>query len=855
MESFEEVEQNFRLLQSECSTRTQHDVSAQQGFNMKELMDKIRSYGNLIMKNNPNSGEIPKFYADMFDKLQEVSANKLLVHRKQIVELCDNAMTETCLTYLHNIGTIIYQKSSQMICSHPNVLIRLLSCFICQSESHKNALFGTNYNKKRMNSSIVKKEDLEEELKGYIQHISAKQASPLLSVESVGTILSMLESFGLFYRLSPEVEQLYKCEGYIFPSLRDKGTFKLIDFGALIRYAAASSQEIQKTLQDSNVDVNALLYQNQFGGFDDTIENSEGITFKPQLTIACRIQFRDQRVISPHFFFQFQIQTKEAHDIRSQLYANGFRINDKYGNHAVILHDPKSRAALIVIQGFTPLSLLLEIKKELWSLYDRFYLHTFPVVRMKPVSPDSNNNNATPTPEPEANAVQANLVLEIQKAKEEEQIEAIQQMLDFDDMSPFLCIYVCPACIIRLSPGEIDYLHPEFVDCHSFHYDLVNQILFQTPSTVGANANNPTQALTETRVCTQNHRIKVYQLVWGYFDAEFVMNAFGPLMHSHHIMNRPYNPYHASHVSAPTLYQPWEVNSALSLFDHLIQKHYSVWYQHMKAAVLAQPLQVSFPVDSSNSLVLGQPGPAFTRVPIHSVGLLADEYEEVQKWFRLGLQNTHSHYIHDRIVRNWRPIGFELVGAERIINPTLFLNFQKKFHELKNIGRNGEELKMFRFFHATNSEKNINAICENGLLPYGHKNNPCENHHTDGGFFGDTRKGIYLSRYSEYTFHYANGGKPLRTNKTVKVLMCLTLPGKSNHILAKSPKLDPTPGYDSHVSPQKIEVFLFDPSQCCPMYVLEIKAVPATFTADEGLTNPHIQYVDSEDENANDQAT
>jgi len=203
----------------------------------------------------------------------------------------------------------------------------------------------------------------------------------------------------------------------------------------------------------------------------------------------------------------------------------------------------------------------------------------------------------------------------------------------------------------------------------------------------------------------------------------------------------------------------------------------------------------------------------------------AKEFDEVEMQFRADFQNHHEYYVAQRVKNNKLPITFVLMNAWKVVNPELENKFAYFYEKLKTLGRNAEELKVRRAYHGTRAS-NVEPICKNGLLKIGNPKNPSQA--TDPGWFGDPRKGVYVSRHVEYTTKYSNSLAHLEPNDRVKIIMFKTLPGKSFHVEQVTKGMSPTPGYDSHSSPSFLEWFLFDEAQSCPVYVLEVQALENT---------------------------
>eukprot|EP00669_Euglena_mutabilis_P004881 TRINITY_DN16250_c0_g1_i1.p2 TRINITY_DN16250_c0_g1~~TRINITY_DN16250_c0_g1_i1.p2 ORF type:complete len:126 (-),score=63.47 TRINITY_DN16250_c0_g1_i1:220-597(-) len=125
-------------------------------------------------------------------------------------------------------------------------------------------------------------------------------------------------------------------------------------------------------------------------------------------------------------------------------------------------------------------------------------------------------------------------------------------------------------------------------------------------------------------------------------------------------------------------------------------------------------------------------------------------------------------------------------------------------------------------------------MCRYSLLRFKHPLNPCKTQ-VDDGYFGSNRKGVYVSRYADYTFKYANRQVPLEPKEQCKILQFRTLPGRSKHIPKMCGPIDPTDGFDSHSSPSFLEWFLFNEDQLLPEYILTVEAKEDTRTAADDM--------------------
>jgi hypothetical protein len=201
---------------------------------------------------------------------------------------------------------------------------------------------------------------------------------------------------------------------------------------------------------------------------------------------------------------------------------------------------------------------------------------------------------------------------------------------------------------------------------------------------------------------------------------------------------------------------------------------------------------------------------------------------ELEERFNAHLQGRNEDYVEKRIKEGKKPIRFVLIGAELVVNPVLTARFEIK-RRMMIAERDPKDCRERVSFHGTHP-KNVKSIVKTGLLRFKHPLNPCKTQ-VDDGYFGTNRKGIYVSRYADYTLKYSNRVTPVEPKDEVKTIMFRTLPGKSKHMEKLVGAVDPTVGYDSHSSPTFLEWYLFDEAQACPHYVLTVRAVEDTRTA------------------------
>jgi hypothetical protein len=201
-----------------------------------------------------------------------------------------------------------------------------------------------------------------------------------------------------------------------------------------------------------------------------------------------------------------------------------------------------------------------------------------------------------------------------------------------------------------------------------------------------------------------------------------------------------------------------------------------------------------------------------------------DLEEKVNAWY----QGRNEDYVSNRLKKKKKPLTFVLKRAWKIHNPVLEQAFAETRKLMQSTLDDGQ-CRVRVAFHGTR-EVNIPSILRTGLLRFKHPLNPCTTQ-ADDGYFGTNLKGVYVSRYYDYTLKYCNGLNPLDDGAVAKTIMFKCLPGKVFPIPKLSMGIQPTPGYNSHSSPNNLEWYLFDECQACPEYIVEMKAQEDTRTA------------------------
>ncbi|XP_070211703.1 uncharacterized protein [Littorina saxatilis] len=156
---------------------------------------------------------------------------------------------------------------------------------------------------------------------------------------------------------------------------------------------------------------------------------------------------------------------------------------------------------------------------------------------------------------------------------------------------------------------------------------------------------------------------------------------------------------------------------------------------------------------------------------------------------------------------------FRVTKVEYVVTPDHVKRFKTAKEKLHK--ERGEDMACSVLaFHGTD-EKNITLICEKGFKVPGESG---FHHKTDTGWYG---AGVYFSEYPSYSMSYISG--------STKLLLCQVLPGKVYNCpgLIHGAKLQK--GYDSHMSPCKKELIIFNSHHILPCYVVHYTSASSEF--------------------------
>ncbi|KAH9515167.1 hypothetical protein Btru_019414 [Bulinus truncatus] len=158
--------------------------------------------------------------------------------------------------------------------------------------------------------------------------------------------------------------------------------------------------------------------------------------------------------------------------------------------------------------------------------------------------------------------------------------------------------------------------------------------------------------------------------------------------------------------------------------------------------------------------------------------------------------------------------SIRVLKVDYVVSPKVVKRFRQCQENLKKT--RGESFSYpILGFHGTD-QKNIKPICENGFKAPGDRG---FHHKTDSGWYG---AGVYFSEFTKYSMNYISGCSQL--------MLCQILPGKVYECsgLIHGAKLQA--GYDSHMSPCKKEVVIFDTTAILPCYIIYFENAKGEFS-------------------------
>jgi len=276
---------------------------------VSQLKKIISQESNIILKKGVQ--ELPVSFVNFLEMANE---------RKELVwqEYTDD---DFMLSYLHNIGEIVYSTKSKMVCAQPQILSQLMGMFICPDE-HEHSLLYFVENLKRPRKSIMSKEEVMMKVEMFLKSKNNFEKFNFDS-QALNNIIKLMEDLAFFIGVDHKKNNLmFMNEPVMFPSLRPIGKFRW----------------------------NYRSYHHEI------------------LTLGRRIKKTDKKVILVNTFCDFQVDLINLfNDHTTQtpfIYSNGvvFFFEDKT-EIIVLLADSKKHID-IVIRGKSPFDYWEKIEKE-----------------------------------------------------------------------------------------------------------------------------------------------------------------------------------------------------------------------------------------------------------------------------------------------------------------------------------------------------------------------------------------------------------------------------------------------------------------------------------------------------------
>ncbi len=278
---------------------------------------------------------------------------------KQIPSLLEQPAgdIELALLLLHSIGAIVYQPQTQIVITNPTILIKMMASFVCP-RNHLTIMFGeTTALRSIPKDAIFSFDEVYERVVGVLNKLGynysinnnnnsttttigttgTTKLSPI-AIEQLDQLIKTMEQFGFFYCLDEDEKEIYiqnrtshrnsnsnskqKISSsmiadryYLFPSLRDSGTFQL-------HQVRSSSRHFTLVVR----------YQRSLS--------------RPTPTTITTTPTTENNFIPPYIFFHLQVCLRKQRDKESEMWGNGMKLRSG-SNEAIILRSNKVRSYIL----------------------------------------------------------------------------------------------------------------------------------------------------------------------------------------------------------------------------------------------------------------------------------------------------------------------------------------------------------------------------------------------------------------------------------------------------------------------------------------------------------------------------
>eukprot|EP01128_Nolandella_sp_AFSM9_P007618 TRINITY_DN422_c0_g4_i1.p1 TRINITY_DN422_c0_g4~~TRINITY_DN422_c0_g4_i1.p1 ORF type:complete len:955 (-),score=157.50 TRINITY_DN422_c0_g4_i1:723-3587(-) len=254
--------------------------------------------------------ELAKDQAKPVPKAAFTIARNVIASTENYVHKLDDADEESVAAYsiLHDVGSVVFHQVSGIVCTQPIVFAKVLAVFFGPF-SHRDALMAYKFMTLQHQAilSLVAVRNIILKCFDVLEIVPPTQDQ----LTEDFAIVKMLTSMGLCMRLTDEEAQKYGQSGYLFPALRNKGSFvwpepKLESGGDIYTFGARVSDMMHDILL-------------------------------PHLSSTLQLALR------AHF------QPKTPYPV--VIYSNGMQITLQGGNMAVFLVDEEETCLDILIRG------------------------------------------------------------------------------------------------------------------------------------------------------------------------------------------------------------------------------------------------------------------------------------------------------------------------------------------------------------------------------------------------------------------------------------------------------------------------------------------------------------------------
>lgn len=182
--------------------------------NVAALHDVLEEQVYLILSEKNSFFRVPRSYKLTAETIEEIkkTEGRLLLSVSAVSEKFTDKthINDTCFSFLQDMGIILFNRNTQMICLEPQLLAKALACFV-MPVMHEQMVYGTVAPQIK-ELSILPHSVLQDRL------LLSNVATPKNLLE----VIECLQQFDFCYKLNSKEEKVYGLEGYLFPFMRKK---------------------------------------------------------------------------------------------------------------------------------------------------------------------------------------------------------------------------------------------------------------------------------------------------------------------------------------------------------------------------------------------------------------------------------------------------------------------------------------------------------------------------------------------------------------------------------------------------------------------------------------------------------